>query len=72
MAMIGHPIHNDHRYTYGHAAQVGLCRSRKQVGRATREAPCDVSDDSSACSTGTEVGDCVTDQLHISEAEVRA
>ncbi|BDA48980.1 probable ribosomal large subunit pseudouridine synthase D [Coccomyxa sp. Obi] len=69
MAMIGHPIHNDHRYTYGHAAQVGLCRSRKkQGGRATREGPCEVYDES-ACLTEAEAEECVAEKLDTIEAE---
>ena len=67
MAMIGHPIHNDHRYTYGHAAQVGLCKGRKQGGRATPEDPCEVSDDSSSSAEE----ECVADKLEASEAEVQ-
>lgn len=70
MAMIGHPIHNDHRYTYGHAAQVGLCRGRRQGGRAKRENPCAVYDDS-ACSSEAEAEECVAAELDASEAEVR-
>ena len=72
MALICHPIHNDRRYTYGHAAQVGLCQGRRQGERVQNsgDSSGDSSDDSPSDVT-PEAEECATAEWDASTAEVR-
>lgn len=69
MALICHPIHNDRRYTYGHAAQVGLGQGRRQA-KHSGESSGDSSDDS-PCDVTPEAEECATADWDASNAEVR-
>jgi len=73
MALIGHPIFNDRRYTYGHAAQMGLCRGRRAKGVPAGVAgdTCDDMSDDSPCSSAPEAEQCVPGDTDSSDAEVR-
>lgn len=69
MALIGHPIVNDRRYTYGHAAQVGLCQGRRQAKRTGSDS---CEDDDSLCDVTPDAEQCAAEDSVAGRAEVRA
>lgn len=70
---MGHPIFNDHRYTYGHAAQMGLCGGRRAKGiqAGVADDTCDNISDETPCSSEPEAEQCIPGDAESSDAEVR-
>jgi hypothetical protein len=63
MALIGHPIVNDRRYTYGHATQMRLDRLRDSLAAASAavQAADGEEEESVPCSLAHPAEPCVPD-----------